>query len=106
MMLNENLKMLRQNKGLSQEKLAEILGVSRQAVTKWESGQTTPSSGNLIALADLYKVSLDELLGKEVTSIYCGGAYEKSSNLGSVNFIRHCYNFLCHYWYKAVGWKL
>lgn len=63
-MLSENLKQYRKSKGLSQEKIAEMLGVSRQAVTKWENGQTTPSSDNLIALADLYQVSLDELLGK------------------------------------------
>lgn len=62
MELNEKLKMYRTNKGLSQEKLAEFLHVSRQAVTKWEAGQSTPSSENLIALAKLYDVSLDELI--------------------------------------------
>lgn len=63
-MLNENLKMYRKSMGLSQEKIAEMLGVSRQAVTKWESGQSMPSSDNLIRLAAIYHVSLDELLGK------------------------------------------
>lgn len=63
-MLNENLKMYRTRIGLSQEKVAELLGVSRQAVTKWEIGQSTPSSDNLIALSELYHVSLDELFGK------------------------------------------
>ena len=64
MTLGERLKMYRTQKGLSQEKIAEMLDVSRQAVTKWEVGQTTPSSDNLIALANLYNVSLDELIGK------------------------------------------
>ena len=64
MTLGERLKMYRTQKGLSQEKIAEMLDVSRQAVTKWEAGQTTPSSDNLIALANLYDVSLDELIGK------------------------------------------
>lgn len=64
MTLGERLKMYRTQKGLSQEKIAEMLDVSRQAVTKWEVGQTTPSSDNLIALANLYDVSLDELIGK------------------------------------------
>ncbi|MBR3805596.1 MAG: helix-turn-helix transcriptional regulator [Clostridia bacterium] len=64
MTLGERLKMYRRQTGLSQEKIAEMLGVSRQAVTKWELGQTTPSSDNLIALANLYDVSLDELIGK------------------------------------------
>lgn len=62
MTLGERLKLCRTSKGLSQEKIAELLGVSRQAVTKWEAGQTTPSSDNLIALAGLYDISLDELV--------------------------------------------
>ena len=69
MTLGERLKMNRTQKGLSQEKIAEMLDVSRQAVTKWEAGQTTPSSDNLIALANLYDVSLDELIGKNENEI-------------------------------------
>ena len=69
MTLGERLKMYRTQKGLSQEKIAEMLDVSRQAVTKWEAGQTTPSSDNLIALANLYDVSLDELIGKNENAI-------------------------------------
>ena len=69
MTLGERLKMYRTQKGLSQEKIAEMLDVSRQAVTKWEAGQTTPSSDNLIALANLYDVSLDELIGKNENEI-------------------------------------
>lgn len=61
MTLGEKLKTHRANKGLSQEKIAEIVGVSRQAVTKWENDQTAPSSGNLITLAAIYGTSLDEL---------------------------------------------
>ncbi len=69
MTLGERLKMYRTQKGLSQEKIAEMLDVSRQAVTKWEAGQTTPSSDNLIALANLYDVSLDELICKSENEI-------------------------------------
>lgn len=69
MTLGERLKMYRTQKGLSQEKIAEMLDVSRQAVTKWEAGQTTPSSDNLIALANLYDVSLEELIGKNENEI-------------------------------------
>lgn len=61
MTLGEKLKLHRKNKGLSQEKLAELVGVSRQAVTKWESDQTAPSSSHLIALSSIYHISLDEL---------------------------------------------
>lgn len=53
---------LRKEKGLSQEDLAEKLGVSRQAVSKWERGEATPDSDNLIALSSIYGVSLDELV--------------------------------------------
>ena len=47
---------------LSQEALGERLGVSRQAVSKWESGTSEPSTSNLLALARLYGVSAEELL--------------------------------------------
>ena len=48
--------------GLSQEKLAEQVGVSRQAVSKWETGAAEPSTSNLLALAKLYGVDAGELL--------------------------------------------
>lgn len=53
---------LRRKQGLSQEELAEKLGVSRQAVSKWERGEASPDTDNLIALAGIYGVSLDELV--------------------------------------------
>lgn len=70
MILSEKLKVYRTSKGLSQEKAAELLGVSRQAVTKWEAGKTTPSSDHLIALANLYDVPLDELIGSKTADEY------------------------------------
>lgn len=54
--------------GLSQEALAAQLGVSRQAVSKWERSESSPDTDNLIALAALYDVSLDELLYGEAAS--------------------------------------
>lgn len=57
---------LRQSLGLSQEALASSLGVSRQAVSKWERAEASPDTDNLIALANLYNISLDALLlGRE-----------------------------------------
>lgn len=53
---------LRKEKGYSQEELAEKLGLSRQAVSKWERAESSPDTDNLICLAKLYNISLDELL--------------------------------------------
>ena len=61
----EHLKNLRTGHGFSQEDVAERLGVSRQAVSKWETGASEPSTANLRALAELYQVSLDELIGRQ-----------------------------------------
>lgn len=67
MTLGEKIKEQRTAHGLSQETLAEAMGVSRQAVTKWEADQSAPSSEKLIALAKLFHISLDELIGNTVT---------------------------------------
>ena len=60
--LGETLKAHRSRCGMTQEFVAESLGVSRQAVSKWESGKSDPSTSNLLALARLYGVSPEELL--------------------------------------------
>lgn len=64
MMLSENLQLLRKENGWSQEELAEKCQVSRQAIAKWESGESVPTIEKLIYLAGLYEVSLDELVGR------------------------------------------
>lgn len=53
---------MRKKNGYSQEKLAELLGLSRQAVSKWERAEASPDTDNLILLSRLYGISLDELL--------------------------------------------
>lgn len=63
--LGEVLKQHRLSCKMTQEFVAETLGVSRQAVSKWESGASTPSTANLMALSKLFGVAADELL-KEV----------------------------------------
>ena len=55
----------RRDKGLSQEELAEKLGVSRQSVTKWEADISVPELSKIEALADFFEVSVDKLLGRE-----------------------------------------
>ncbi len=63
--LADRLVTLRKENKLSQEALAEKLGLSRQAISKWERAEASPDTDNLIALATLYGISLDELLGNE-----------------------------------------
>lgn len=65
----EKLKDLRKQKGISQEQLAEKIYVSRQAITKWESGNGLPDIENLIAISSLFNESLDSLLSEEKSLI-------------------------------------
>ena len=65
----EKLKELRKQKGISQEQLAEKIYVSRQAITKWESGNGIPDIENLIAISNLFNESLDSLLSEEKSLI-------------------------------------
>ena len=62
--LGETLKELRTGRNMTQEFVAESLGVSRQAVSKWENGSSEPSTSNLIAIAKLYETPPEELLKK------------------------------------------
>lgn len=63
MKFNENLKYLRKKEGLTQEDLAEKLNVSRQSVTKWESGQSLPDIEKVKEIAYMFSVSVDTLIG-------------------------------------------
>lgn len=90
--LAENLMHYRKKKGLSQEKVAEYMEVSRQAVTKWEANISKPSSENLIKLAQLFEVDVDTLLGN--------GENQKSStqekiSIGKVPWIFIGISVLC-----------
>lgn len=69
----DRLQQLRKAHGYSQEALSEKLGVSRQAVSKWERGESSPDTDNLIAIANLYSVTLDELINGD-------GAVKKSAD--------------------------
>ena len=62
MTLGERIKNQRSRAGLSQERVAELVGVSRQSVTKWESGQSAPSTENLFRLAEIFGTTVDMLL--------------------------------------------
>lgn len=65
-MISMRIRELRKQANLSQEMMAEKIGVSRQAITKWETGLGVPDIENLVAIADLFKLSLDELMGRDI----------------------------------------
>ena len=70
MKLGDNIQKFRRRLNMSQEKLAEKCDVSRQAVTKWETSESTPSLDNIILLADLFGITTDELLGRVEKNSY------------------------------------
>lgn len=77
MSLGQRLYDLRKTTGLSQEKAAEQLGVTRQTVSKWETDQTTPDFDKIIPICNLYNVTTAELFGEEKENDY---SYNIDSN--------------------------
>lgn len=67
MTFGEKLSVLRKEKNYTQEQLADILGVSRQSISKWESDIAYPETDKLIAMGKLFECSMDYLLKEEVT---------------------------------------
>ena len=63
--INENIKFYRKEKGFTQEQLAEAMGVSVGAVSKWERGESSPDIAVLVEIADLFGVTLDYLVRSE-----------------------------------------
>ena len=69
MKFGDKLILLRKKKGLSQEELAEKLGVSRQSVSKWESNNTYPETDKIIQICNIFDCSMDDLINDKVTDI-------------------------------------
>ncbi len=65
-MLHDNIREIRRSRGMTQEALAEAMGVSAASVSKWETAQSSPDLAVLISLADFFEVSVDALLGHEL----------------------------------------
>lgn len=90
MSLGERIKEQRKNCGLSQEKVAELVGVNRQAVTKWEAGQSAPSTENLFRLAEIFGTTVDILLvsaeekNSPAEQIYCLYKMEEAKKAGDL----------------------
>lgn len=96
----ERLRQLRKQHGFSQEELAEKIGVSRQAVSKWERAEASPDTDNLIELAEIYGITLDELLnGRED----CDPKDEKSFYINSSAGDRVTVNSKCVHVHDRYG---
>ena len=87
MALSDKLYMLRKKSGLSQEQLEEQLIVSRQAISKWESGQSVPESEKLIAISNYFDVSLDYLLKDENEIMLQKQALSKTQVTEQIGFL-------------------
>lgn len=69
MTFSEKLLLLRRQKGMSQEQLAEMLDVSRQSVSKWEAQQTLPEPSKIILISEIFEVSIDQLLKDDLSVV-------------------------------------
>ncbi len=70
----DNLLFLRDLRNMTQEQLAMLLGVTRQAVSKWEAGASTPDMDRLVRLCEIFEVDLDELIRGDVTTAHVNRA--------------------------------
>ena len=69
MIIGNNIKRIRQNKGVTQEQLGDIIGVTGQAISKWENGSALPDIQVLPKLADYFGISIDELMGYKLNAL-------------------------------------
>ena len=104
MTLADRIQQLRKQKGISQEELADRVGVSRQAVSKWESEQSTPDMDKVILLSDYFEVTTDYLLkGIEPAPLAAG---EKKADGRIFTIVATVLNFIgvltaCAVWYET-----
>ena len=69
MKFGDKLIALRKKKGLSQEELAEKLGVSRQSVSKWESNNTYPETDKIVQICNIFECTMDDLINDNITDV-------------------------------------
>ncbi|RKI42078.1 helix-turn-helix domain-containing protein [bacterium D16-51] len=98
MTTGEKLALLREQKDITQEKLSEILNVSRQSVSRWETNISFPETEKLIKLSKLFECSIDFLLNEDIQ-----GNEENSIDVS----IDNCYKFIreCGYFFLATSFK-
>ena len=100
MKFGDKLIILRKKNGLSQEELAEKLGVSRQSVSKWESNNTYPETDKIVQICNLFECSMDDLINDKVTDVE-GSLRKNKNNLNEVwdsllEFITKTINMFSH----------
>ena len=95
----DRIQNLRKSRGISQEELADKIRVSRQAVSKWESKQSTPDIEKIILLSDYFETTTDYLLkgiepvgesGKQRSAVLFTVAFSKPSSAGSISASKSC----------------
>lgn len=104
-MLNENLKLLRREKGYSQEELAIRLNVVRQTISKWEKGLSVPDADMLVRIAEIFEVPVNELLGTRPKDAALQ-ANEIAEQLARVNEQLAVKNRRARRIWRVVGWTL
>ena len=101
---SENLKKIRKDNNLSQEQLADELGVSRQAISKWESSVAYPEMDKIITLCEKFNLKLDDLLHKDIREIKSEEESKKNINKyldDFLNFITNTINMFCAMKFKS-----
>lgn len=89
MNFSEKLKEIRKKEGISQEQLAERIGVTRQAITKWETGKGLPDVENMAIIAEIFKTSIDELLRDSVTKPVTATSVYTSETIYDIDCEKH-----------------
>lgn len=106
--LGENIQELRKRKGMSQEQLAEYLGVTRQSISKWELGASVPDIDKLKAISQLFAVSMDELLDNEVKDEPAGESCNTSQVIKEDRYLGRIERLIKKKGYKfgyvLIGW--
>lgn len=103
MNIADRIQYLRKQKGLSQEELADKIGVSRQAVSKWESKQSTPDLDKILVMSDLFEVTTDYILKgiepvsttskKTIKALYLGFVLVFATIAGIWSFTANRFNY-------------
>ena len=86
---SENLKKIRKEQNLSQEELADELGVSRQAISKWESSQAYPEMDKIIMLCDKFNLNIDDLLHRDIKEVKGEEESKKKLNNSIYGFLKN-----------------